>query len=304
MLFTLSLTAEMLRLLDGFAASGVEILVIKGPVLSSRCYGDPGVRQYADLDLIVRDEDILRSTEVMNSLGYAANIPVGAIKAAKIPGEYAFRQRATKLLVEFHTGQTFRYYPQPLPMEKIFARQARVPVEGQEVPGLSVEDELVLICIHGAKHFWERLLWIADVAALVSRQEVDWDRTLAAAQEVGAERMLRVGLRLAMEVAGAQLPQRISEWVQADAGANRLCTRIARRLPGAVAKPPGIFSRALFRMRMRGGVASGAAYLLRLSFSPTEEDWEEDAVKTRSSSYEALRRPFRLARKYGRDAHT
>jgi len=38
-----------------------------------------------------------------------------------------------------------------------------------------MEDELVLICIHGAKHFWERLMWIADVAALISRQTaINW----------------------------------------------------------------------------------------------------------------------------------
>jgi len=44
-----------------------------------------------------------------------------------------------------------------------------------DVSALSVEDELVLICIHGAKHFWERLMWIADVAALISAQTaINW----------------------------------------------------------------------------------------------------------------------------------
>ena len=101
---------------DGFAASGVEALVIKGPVLSVRCYGDPGLRQYGDLDLIVRDEDILRSTELMISLGYEPVVPLKAIHAGRIPGEYVFRQSKTKLLVEFHTERTFRYHPRPLPL--------------------------------------------------------------------------------------------------------------------------------------------------------------------------------------------
>ena len=52
---TLSLTAEMFRLLEHFASLGIEVLVTKGPVLSVRCYGDPGMRQYGDLELIVRD---------------------------------------------------------------------------------------------------------------------------------------------------------------------------------------------------------------------------------------------------------
>ncbi len=193
-LFTMNLTAEMFRLFESFAAAAVEALVIKGPVLSARCYGDPGLRQYGDLDLIVRDADIQRSTELMLSLGYEASVPLTAIQAKKIPGEYVFRQTSTKLLVEFHTELTFRYHPRPLPLEKLFKRQARVKIDSHLVPALSPEDELLLICIHGAKHFWEQLSYIADVAAFVSVQKLDWARVQSAAEEVGGGRMLNVGL--------------------------------------------------------------------------------------------------------------
>jgi len=72
-------------------------------------------------------------------------------------------------------------------------------------------------------------------------------------------------------------------------------------LPAAGSAPPGILTRAIFRMRMRGGIFSGPAYLLRLSLSPTEEDWIEGAENKRHWLLDALGRPFRLARKYGRD---
>jgi hypothetical protein len=52
---------------------------------------------------------------------------------------------------------------------------------------------------------------------------------------------------------------------------------------------------------MRGGLISAPAYLLRLSLSPTEEDWAEGAEDNRYWIPNALRRPFRLARKYGRE---
>jgi len=51
---------------------------------------------------------------------------------------------------------------------------------------------------------------------------------------------------------------------------------------------------------MRGGVITAPAYLLRLSLSPTEEDWTDGAEENSSWIPDALRRPFRLARKYGR----
>ncbi|MGC1617820.1 MAG: nucleotidyltransferase family protein [Candidatus Acidiferrum sp.] len=299
-LFTLHLTAEMFRLFERFAAADLGALVIKGPVLAVRCHGDPGARQYGDLDLIVRDKDILRATELMIGLGYEPRVSQAVIRANKAPGEYAFRQADTKLLVEFHTERTFRYHPRPLPLEKLFERQTRVGIDAREIPALSPEDELILICIHGGKHFWERLSYIADVAAFVARQELDWDCVKQAAEEVRAQRMVYVGLQLAAEVLGALLPENITAFVRSDPAVIRLAKEIMGWLPAAGSAPPGIFGRAMFRMRMRGGFISSPAYLLRLSFSPTEEDWADGAENKRHSFLEAVGRPFRLARKYGR----
>jgi hypothetical protein len=300
-IFTLSLTAELFHVLDRFAATGIEILLTKGPVLSARCYGDAGSRQYTDLDLIARDEDIERATEVMIALGYDAKVPLKAIRARKFPGEYVFVRPDTKHVVEFHTERTFRYHPRPLSVEKLFQRRAYVSFDGHSVPALSVEDELMLICIHGAKHFWTRLMWIADVAALVSRQDVDWKRASSSAREVGAERMLRLGLQLAADVVGARLPTEIVDEVSSDVAAARMAAEISRRLPLGETMAIGLFGRAVFRAKMRGGFLSGAAYLLRLSLSPTEEDWVAGAEGERASLLEAAGRPFRLARKHGRN---
>ncbi|MGA2427318.1 MAG: nucleotidyltransferase family protein [Candidatus Acidiferrum sp.] len=300
-LFTLSLTAELFRVLDRFAALGIAALLTKGPVLSARCYGDPGLRQYTDLDFVLRDDDVHRATEAMMALSYEPKIPLKAIKATKVPGEYVFVQSGTKLLVEFHTERTFRYHPKPLSVDKLFQRQALVRFDGHDVPALSNEDELILICIHGAKHFWERLMWIADVAALVSRQTIDWNRAMAAAREVQAERMLRVGLLLAANMLGARLPAELLDRFRADAAVSRMAAQIARRLPVVESEPFGLLGRAAFRVRMRGGFLPGVAYLLRLSLSPTEEDWVAGAEEKRPSMLDAITRPFRLARKYGRN---
>lgn len=300
-LFTLNLTSEMFRLFDSFHVAGIEALVTKGPVLSQRCYADAGLRQYGDLDLIVRDRDILRATELMLELGYEARVPLTAIRSRKTPGEYAFRHTRSKLLVEFHTERTFRYHPLPIPLDTLFRRRTQVELDGRSVPTLAVEDELILICIHGAKHFWERLIYVADVAALVSRQQIDWDLVVSAAAEIGATRMLHVALQLAGDVLSLAIPGKIARAVQSDGAAKRLTQQISRWLPAAGSAPPAILERATFRVRMRGGLLRGLPYLLRLSLSPTEEDWARAEGHARHWFLDALGRPFRLAKKYGRD---
>jgi len=298
---TLRMTAELFRVLDQFASVGIGALVVKGPVLAVRAYGDPAMRSYGDLDLLVHPRDIRRATELMMAAGYHAAVPLAAIEAGKIPGQYLFSRADSKLLVELHNDFTLRYFPRRLPLERWFERQAYVQLDSREVPALSVEDELVLICVHGAKHLWERLMWIADVAALVSRQaNLDWERAAFSAKEVGAGRMLRVGLGLSAALLKLRLPDYVLEKVKSDKVTAKLTGQILNWLPAAGYAPPGLFERAAFRLRMHGDLLFAPAYFLRLMLSPTEEDWAAGAEENQRSFLEALRRPFRLARKYGR----
>jgi len=297
---TLRLTAELFRLLELFSANGVPALVIKGPVLAVQAYGAPSLRSYGDLDLLVCQWNIRRATEMMIASGYQAEIPLSAIDAGKIPGQYLFSKPESKLLVELHNDLTLRYFPRPLPIEEFFARGIRVRLDAHEVPAPSLEDELVLICIHGAKHFWERLSWIADVAGLVFRQSsLDWARAGASARTVQGDHLLHTGLRLAADVLHAQLPEAVSSRVREDAVAAKLVARVLRWLPTAGYAAPKLFERVAFRLRMRGGLVTAPAYLLRLSLSPTEEDWQARGEISNNRFFDALRRPFRLARKYG-----
>ncbi len=301
--FTLRLTAELFRLLKRFAAAEIGVLAVKGPVLSLRAYGDPAMRSYGDLDLLVRQRDIRRATELMIAAGYQAAVPVSAIDSGKIPGQYLFSAPDSKLLVELHNDYTLRYFPRRLLLERFFERQVCVLLDSRKAPALSVEDELVLICVHGAKHYWERLMWIADVAALLcSQTNLDWKRAAESAEEVGAERMLHAGLLLAANLLKAPLPGKVLPVVHSDSGAAKLAGQVLEWLPAAGSSPPGLLARALFRMRMCGGLISAPAYLLRLSFSPTEEDWKVNTEKRQYLLPDAVRRPLRLARKYRRDS--
>jgi len=303
--FSLRLTAELFRLLERFTSEGIGALVVKGPVLAVQAYGDSAMRSYGDLDMLVRQQDIRRATELMSAAGFVPAVSLSAIDAGKIPGQYLFSRPDSKIIVELHNDCTLRYFPRRLPLEEFFARQIRVCIDGHDAPALSVEDELVLICIHGAKHFWERLMWIADVAALVSRQTgIDWERVADSARAVGARRMLHTGLRLASDLLKTQLPGKVKAAVQEDTAASRLAVQTRKWLPAAGFSPPGLFQRALFRMRMRGNLISGSAYLLRLALLPTEEDWSSDPDRKRHGFLEAIRRPFRLVRKYGRGGKT
>jgi hypothetical protein len=300
---TLRMTAELFRLLELFSATNVPAVVVKGPALAIQAYGDPALRSYGDLDFLVRQRNIRRATELLQSEGYRATVPIRAIDEGRIPGQYLFFNPDTQLLVELHNDYTLRYFPRRLPLEEFFTRRILVPLDSHKIPALAVEDELVYICIHGTKHLWERLSWIADVAWLVTRQSgLDWRRAIKTANEVGAERMLNTGLRLASDLLHAQLPERILTVVQEDAGAGKLASSVRAWLASAGNTQPTLFERVAFRLRMRGGLLTAPAYLLRLSLSPTEEDWGAEEELRDGRVIEIFRRPLRLIRKYSRSS--
>jgi hypothetical protein len=107
-----------------------------------------------------------------------------------------FRRPGTQRVIELHTERSFRYYPVPLPFTRLF-RAAAARGIGWQV--LSLEDEFVLNCIHGAKHFWERLMWLADIAAIISRHpKLDSEIAKRYAAEVGALRLFYLALQLSL----------------------------------------------------------------------------------------------------------
>ena len=129
---------------------------------------------------------------------------------------------------------------------------------------------------------------------------MNWDRVVAAAREVGAERILRLGLRLASDVLGANLPVHLEPGIRSDRAVSKLAAQITSRLSSSEPGDIGILQRAAFRVRMRGGLLPGAAYLFRLLLSPTEEDWTPGREGNRPAFMDAISRPFRLARKHSR----
>lgn len=143
-------------------------------------------------------------------------------------------------------------------------------------------------------------MWVSDVAAIVAKHpEIKWDEARHAAAEVGASRILRVGVQVGAMLFGMDLPVALAEEIRIDPASESLCRQILGWLPYAGSAPPPLPKRAMFRLRMAGGGITGAAYLTRLSLSPTQEDWERGNEERRSWLWDAVRRPFRLLRKYG-----
>jgi hypothetical protein len=299
----LSLTADLLRILELFRPKGIEAASYKGPVLAAQAYGDVALREFEDVDIVLRQRDLSAAHDVIVGLGYRPKfewiLSPGA-SASLVPGEYNYRDIERRAMVEIHTERTFRHYPVPPNLDEFFKNTTQVRVADRDVPTFAPEYLLPMLCIHGSKDFWERLSWIADVSELIQAcPALDWNKTLGIAESLGATRILNLGLELAKNLLDAPLPPEIVAAVALDPIVKDLATEIIRRHMSRAFQTLDAAGRFHYRRRMVAGFGEGCRYAVRLSVVPAEEDWMMVRLpKALAPLYIALR-PLRLMRKYG-----
>ncbi|HEV7589110.1 MAG TPA: nucleotidyltransferase family protein, partial [Longimicrobium sp.] len=263
----LLLAAELRRLLAALESAGVQALAYKGPALAMRAYGDLSLRSFIDLDLLVRPADVPRAIQCLAAAGYAPALALSPAQERwfrRVDGDYPLVHRETGLLVELHARVSSERFCMPISTEALMRRSTTMPLGGGEVRTLGDEDLLLVLCVHGAKHRWKRLEWVAALAALLRAGRGDARAARVLAAELHARRTLLLGLSLARRLLDAPLPAEVEAEIDADAGLAALAAEAEARLFGGVAEDGDETTANLhFNLRARDGVVDRARYAAR-----------------------------------------
>ncbi len=299
----LRLTGEMLRLLPWLATNQVVAIPYKGAVLAARYYGDVALRPFRDLDFLVQPRDLARAERALAAKGYRPMRELSRRQEQAVRGstcEYAFARDGD--IVELHSAFGPRDFPLPVKLKQVATRLEPVTVGTVPVRTLASEDLMLVLCAHGAKHFWERLEWICDVAQLLRRTpQLDLGRVLGQARAAGAERMVLLGLRLAAELLEAPLPDHVHPRVLADHAVAALAEQVRARLfhhtPGT---QPNTWELRLFLVRARERWRDRLRSWAHAALTPTQVDWTWLPLPDLLYPLYYVTRPIRLMLKYGR----
>jgi hypothetical protein len=265
----LFLAHELIRLLGALEKIGVTAIPWKGPVLAATAYGDVGLRQFCDLDILVREQDALRAKDLLLSAGYRlqsqesaeSKRPVGNSILSSFTKKCDLQREDGRVMVELHWAITSHTFYFPLDPNSLWQRVGTVSIEGSPVPNLSPEDLLLVLSVHGSKHHWGRLLWICDIAELLRTysEEIDWKRLTKQASSLGTERILYLALFLAHDVLGAIVPEDVWQRTQTAPKVASLAAQVRSQLfsgaPVLAVERPSFYiqlrERATDRLRCR-----------------------------------------------------
>jgi hypothetical protein len=248
----LFLAGTLLKLLRLLETHGMAALPYKGPVLAALAYGNVTLRQFGDLDLLVRPQDAERAKALLWAQGYRWPDGHPPARFPRLLKVYELVSPDGQVLVELHWALTSATFFFPFDVASVWTRLETVSLLETPVRSLAPEDLLLILCVHGAKHHWSRLGWICDVAAVLrATPQLDWERCLAQARRLGGKRMLALGLSLAHDLLGAGLPEAVWRWIQTEPVVPWLVAQVRARLFAATAHPPDAWDHPTFYLGLR-----------------------------------------------------
>ena len=292
---------ELLRVQAHLRAEGIPMLFFKGQMLAQQAYGNLGLRSCFDLDLFVHQSDVLRVKAALAGLGYRPEfsfLPHHEADLLRTECEYTFIRQDGQVRIDLQWRPRARYFSFPVSSSALWSRAQRVSLQGQEVDTFALDDLVLLLVAHGAKHTWHRLEQVCALAALIHRNPaLDWPGIEQAAREAGAARMLRVAVQLVVTHFAAPIPADLAARAAADPEATALATEFASRWT-AEPQPLSLWETLRFHLRMRERLQDRLRHCFWLAITPTSEDWLRQPFPARLHWLHYFLRPWRLVRKY------
>jgi len=297
------LSGELLNILRLFEAHHIPAIPYKGPVLAASVYGDLAwLRQFGDLDILVPKREVLRAKELLSTHGYRPMWQLfwGREKTyLRQTGAYTYNlyHDACRFKLELHWDVTPAFR---LDLEDLWERLEPISLAGTTVRGLSPEDTLLILSVHGSDHLWSKLSMMGDIVELIRlHPEMKWQHVMDQARTFGVTRMLWLGLRLARELLGTALPPDVLDRMESDPVATALSMQLRQRLFGRTASPPGGVLQFRVRERWQDKGRYGFYYVQWHLLTPHPEDQEFFPLPRLLFPLYYILRPLRLATRYG-----
>jgi hypothetical protein len=271
---------EWQRLLKVLASAGICAISIKGPALALLAYRNFAMREFIDLDLLVRPIDVVKTRDVLLKEGYQLSSPVVSDSDTSLlrslNRELGFVNAERSTFVEVHWGLLHKMFPFQLPVDQLFESACRECHDGLSFLSLSHEYLLLYLCAHGTKHCWSTLQWICDVACYVQRvqDELDWELCIRRAEATNCDLVLKHSLLLAQQVLGLEPPSTIRNYVCGDAKALALANAASTFLFRDGDKL-GYREALRYHLAFARGWRDRIRFVLERVFVPAEQDWQK-----------------------------
>jgi hypothetical protein len=299
----LRMTQELIKVLDLLAEAGVEAMPFKGPALAVQAYGDLSMRSFCDLDILIHERDFDRMHKTLSEREF---IPQNILdtevkkKLTILEKDLTFYGHGNSIEIHWHITEPLLSIP--IDSGELLIRAIPISLNGKGVKTLSLEDSIIVLCIHGTKHFWHELKWLADLTNLIlNNPDINWQLVIRRAELVGVRRIIDTSFFLAQTQCGLK-------FTSANKNLFNLDTKIphlARNIESNFFHPPNtsLFSvPPVFFLKSRERIGDQLTYIRKLFtnrlFIPDSFDFKFILLPEYLYPLYLFVRPFRLTMGY------
>jgi hypothetical protein len=203
---------ELNRLIKLFSEYKIEITLLKGAALARLVYPDIGLRAFADMDLLVRPEQLGQIDEIMQP-DYQLNCPLPNTQLARdcyFHLNYG-RRRSPALNFEFHWNLYSAEDLISFDTTRFWQDGNYIELSTEKVLIPSPENLFLHLCLHFSGHWFLALKDLWDVEWMVSSPNytLNWNKIVALAKDSG----LHVRVYYALSFARRLMGTKVEPWV-------------------------------------------------------------------------------------------
>jgi hypothetical protein len=288
----LHFTVELTKIARCFEQRGIEFLAHKGPALAQLLYRNSSMRQFGDLDVIVRSKDFDRAKSALLELGYDSRLSLSPRQEQaflRSGYECSFSVNSERNLLELQWQIVPRFCSINFDIDALFSRCRQIDLDGVSLQTMGHEDLLLVLCVHAAKHEWAQLGMLRDIAALANFN-LDWNWIVTEAHRLGILKVLQVSLLAAGKLFNLYFPTQLPSVNQ---GMDAIASAVVARLQHNY--DPNTESIRYFRAQLhtRERWRDRAKFVWRLATTPSVQEWQAVRIPDR---YFPLYRGVRIAR--------
>lgn len=290
---------ELVEILNLFKLNGMNAITYKGPILASLAYDNIGFRQFGDVDVLIDKRDALKAKELLLSNGYELTPPIKVSHDyyMKLDSEYRFINKKTKAKIEINWNFEGTFFSFPDDPGFLFNDFKEIRINGLEFKTFSSVNQLIMLCIHSAKHDWTRLSWICDISEFIKKNDINWQEAFDKSKKLGVKRILLINLFLVKDLLGLELPDDTLSYLN-----SHIVKSISFQIEKYIftgKKSPNLFRKFSFDMRKRDKKLTGMKDSFNGLTKPTCDDFKDISLPEFLYPVYYLIRPILLLRRYG-----
>ena len=291
----LLLTNELLKTIALLEKNNIKVIPFKGPVLSEFLYENLALREFVDLDLIIRKEDVWKLREVFLTNGFKPYYkPIENKKDAFLKRQCSLKfQNPNKVFFDIHWNYTQSYFNYRFD-ESIWERAKPLDFHNKKITVLNKEDLFIILSINFSKDGWKTLSNIYDIAELIKSHTLDWDFILKKSSEINCEKVIALSVLLACNIDTLKVPKIVSDKINSFKDLKAIKNKIFKNTFQSQTYKTNIIDSCLFQIQLQKNLSEKFSYLYNFAIAPNERDWEFINLPGGLSFLYLILRPLRL----------